>query len=123
MAESFNGRSPSYWNLGDLISNCFVVGRATKQFSSPTKPFSAFRAEFRKPAMVIKRPTNTGGQRRTGKSGEKSMRTLSFILALVFVVAGSSMAGSVESGLPGVGTFSYNGTPVAPSQSLVVAAR
>jgi hypothetical protein len=33
------------------------------------------------------------------------------------------MAGSVESGLPGVGTFSYNGTPVAPSQSLVVAAR
>ena len=51
------------------------------------------------------------------------MRTVSFILAFVFVIAGSSMAGSVESGLPGVGTFSYNGTPVAPSQSLVVAAR
>ena len=51
------------------------------------------------------------------------MRTVSFILAFVFVVAGSSMAGSMESGLPGVGTFSYNGTPVAPSQSLVVAAR
>jgi hypothetical protein len=59
----------------------------------------------------------------TGKSGEKSMRTVSFILAFVFVVAGSSMAGSVESGLPGVGTFSYNGTPVAPSQSLIVAVR
>ena len=51
------------------------------------------------------------------------MRTVSFILASVFVVAGSSMAGSVESGLPGVGTFSYNGTPVAPSQTLTVAAR
>ena len=51
------------------------------------------------------------------------MRTVSFILAFVFVVAGSSMAGSVESGLPGVGTFSYNGTPVVPSQSLIVAAR
>jgi hypothetical protein len=88
-----------------------------------TKPFSAFRAEFQKPAMVIKRPTNTGGQRRAGKSGDKSMRTVSFILAFVFVVAGSSMAGSVESGLPSVGTFSYNGTPVAPSQSLVVAVR
>jgi hypothetical protein len=61
--------------------------------------------------------------RRTGKSGEKSMRTASFILAFVFVVAGSSVAGSVESGLPGVGTFSYNGTPVAPSQTLTVAAR
>jgi hypothetical protein len=51
------------------------------------------------------------------------MRTVSFILAFVFVVAGSSMAGSVESGLPGVGTFSYNGTPVAPSQALIVAVR
>ena len=49
------------------------------------------------------------------------MRTASLIL--VFVVAGSSVAGSVESGLPGVGTFSYNGTPVAPSQTLTVAAR
>lgn len=51
------------------------------------------------------------------------MRTVSFILAFAFVIAGSSMAGSAESGLPGVGTFSYNGTPVAPSQTLVVAAR
>ena len=51
------------------------------------------------------------------------MRTVSFILAFIFVVAGTSMAGSVESGLPNVGTFSYNGTPVAPSQTLIVAAR
>jgi hypothetical protein len=51
------------------------------------------------------------------------MRTVSFILAFVFVVAGCSMAGSAESGLPSVGTFSYNGTPVAPSQTLVVAVR
>jgi hypothetical protein len=97
--------------------------RADETILPSTKPFSAFGAEFRKPAMVIKRPTNTGEQRRAGKSGEKSMRTVSFILAFVFVVAGSSMAGSVESGLPGVGTFSYNGTPVAPSQTLIVAVR
>jgi len=51
------------------------------------------------------------------------MRTVSFILAFAFVIAGSSMAGSAESGLPGVGTFSYNGTPVTPSQTLVVAVR
>jgi len=51
------------------------------------------------------------------------MRTVSFILAFAFVIAGSSMAGPAESGLPGVGTFSYNGTPVAPSQTLIVAAR
>ena len=51
------------------------------------------------------------------------MRTVSFILAFVFVIAGSSMAGSMESGLPNVGTFSYNGTPVTPSQTLIVAVR
>ena len=51
------------------------------------------------------------------------MRTVSFILAFVFMVAGTSMAGSVEGGLPGVGTFSYNGTPVSPAQTLIVAVR
>ena len=53
------------------------------------------------------------------------MRTLSFILALAFVVAGSSLAGSSEAGLPGIGTFAYNGSPIAVSaaQAIVVAAR
>jgi hypothetical protein len=51
------------------------------------------------------------------------MRTISFILAFAFVVAGSSMAGSADKGLPGVGTFSYNGSPVVASHALVVAAR
>jgi len=51
------------------------------------------------------------------------MRTMSFILAFAFVLAGSSMAGSVESDVPGIGTFSYNGSPVATSHALVVAAR
>jgi hypothetical protein len=48
---------------------------------------------------------------------------MSFILAFAFVVAGSSMAGSADAGLPGVGTFSYNGSPVVASYSLVVAVR
>jgi len=47
----------------------------------------------------------------------------SFILAVTFVVAGSSMAGSAEGGLPGVGTFAYTGSPVATSVVLVFAAR
>ena len=51
------------------------------------------------------------------------MRTISFILAFAFVVAGTSMAGFVENGLPGVGTFAYNGSPVVASHALVVAAR
>ena len=40
------------------------------------------------------------------------MRTLSFILAVAFVLAGPSMAGSSENYLPGVGTFAYNGSPI-----------
>jgi hypothetical protein len=53
------------------------------------------------------------------------MRTLSFILAFAFVLVGPSMAGSSDGGLPGIGTFSYNGTPVTPSapQPVVVASR
>ena len=52
------------------------------------------------------------------------MRTTSFILAFAFILAGPSMAGSSDQGLPGVGTFAYNGSPVAPpvSQPMVVAA-
>jgi hypothetical protein len=53
------------------------------------------------------------------------MRALSFILAFGFVLAGSSLAGSADSGLPGVGTFAYSGSPVAKtaSQPIVVALR
>ncbi|MGY2907311.1 hypothetical protein [Bradyrhizobium sp. URHC0002] len=52
------------------------------------------------------------------------MRTLSFILAFAFILAGPSMAGSSDQNLPGVGTFAYTGSPVASpaSQPIVVAA-
>lgn len=53
------------------------------------------------------------------------MRSFSFILALAFVLAGPSIAGSADGSLPGIGTFSYGGSPIltdAP-QVLVVAAR
>jgi len=52
------------------------------------------------------------------------MRTLSFILAVAFVVAGSSIAGSSDTALPGIGTFAYSGSPVAfAPETMVVAAR
>ena len=50
------------------------------------------------------------------------MRTISFILAFAFVMVGPSLAGSSESSLPGVGTFSYSGSPIATAAPLVVAA-
>jgi hypothetical protein len=53
------------------------------------------------------------------------MRTVSFILAFAFVVAGPSMAGWSAGNLPGVGTFAYSGSPIAvvTPQTIVVATR
>jgi hypothetical protein len=53
------------------------------------------------------------------------MRTASFILAFAFLLAGPSMAGSSGQSLPGIGTFAYNGSPVAAPafQPMVVAAK
>jgi len=53
------------------------------------------------------------------------MRTTSFILAFAFMLAGPSMAGSSDQHLPGIGTFAYNGSPVAATafQPLVVAVK
>ena len=50
------------------------------------------------------------------------MRTLSFILAFAFVLAGPSMAGSSDSSLPSIGTFSYIGSPIAAEAAPVVVA-
>ena len=53
------------------------------------------------------------------------MRTFSFILAFAFILAGPTLAGSSDNGLPGIGTFAYNGSPVVTTapQAMLVAAR
>jgi hypothetical protein len=45
-----------------------------------------------------------------------------FILAAALVVAIPSMAGSRQGNLPGVGTFTYNGSPIETPTSVVMAA-
>jgi hypothetical protein len=49
------------------------------------------------------------------------MQTLKCLLACAFVLAGSSMAGTADGGLPGIGTFGYSG-PAIVAPTLVVAA-
>jgi hypothetical protein len=53
------------------------------------------------------------------------MRTLSILLAFACVLAGLTMAGSSDSSLPGIGTFAYNGSPIAASvpPAIVLATR
>lgn len=73
--------------------------------------------------MVISLPDETAGAP-AGQTGDSQMRTLSFILAFAFVLAGPSMGGSPENSIPGIGTFAYNGAPIAAApQVIVVAAR
>jgi hypothetical protein len=51
------------------------------------------------------------------------MRTLSFVLAFAFVLAGPSMAGLSDNNLPGIGTFAFSGSQIASAPySIVVAA-
>jgi hypothetical protein len=50
------------------------------------------------------------------------MRAISYLIALVFVLTGPSLAGSADRDLPGVGTFVYCGSPiVTPAPELVAA--
>jgi hypothetical protein len=53
------------------------------------------------------------------------MRSFSLILTVACFLLGPSLAGSPDRGLQGVGTFSYNGSPVMAdaAQLTVVAAR
>jgi hypothetical protein len=50
------------------------------------------------------------------------MRALSYLIALAFVLAGPSLAGSADRDMPGVGTFSYCGSPVKTPPSGLMAA-
>jgi len=40
------------------------------------------------------------------------MRVLSYIIATVLLLTGPLMAGSTDNDLPGIGTFSYNGSSI-----------
>jgi hypothetical protein len=50
------------------------------------------------------------------------MRSTSFVLTFAFVMIGPSLAGPTDHALPGIGTFSYSGSPVVAVTPRVVAA-
>jgi hypothetical protein len=49
------------------------------------------------------------------------MRALSYIIALGFVLTGPSLAGSADRDMPGVGTFTYCGSPIVTPAPAIVA--
>lgn len=106
----------------DLFSLMFRSARATKHFSCATKPFSISGADVRKQPAAIT-PSTNGGRCPPPIAGDRQMRTTSLILAFAFMLAGPSMAGSSDQNLPGVGTFAYQGSPVAIAAPIIVAAK
>jgi hypothetical protein len=51
------------------------------------------------------------------------MRPLSYVIALILLLGGPLLAGSAVHDLPGIGTFSYNGSPIAaPAPPVMVVA-
>jgi hypothetical protein len=108
----------------ELFGPLFRPEGPTKQFSAATKPFCIFGADVRKQPLAITGQRD-GGRCLPRTTGDSQMRTTSFILAFAFILAGPSMAGSSDQNLPGVGTFAYQGSPIAnpASQPMVVAAK
>ena len=108
----------------ELLRELFRPASGDETILPRDETVSRFGADMRKQPLVISLTAKTAGGAGI-QNGDSQMRTLGFILALAFVVAGSSLAGSSEAGLPGVGTFAYNGSPIAASaaQAIVVAAR
>jgi hypothetical protein len=122
----------SQTNFRDILSKAFFLSRsqicrpdcvvgmgATKQFSRGTKPFSSWAADVPKPALAIHLSTT---RRAALPNWRRQMRTISFILAFAFILAGPSMAGSIEGNLPGIGTFAFTGSPVISAAAPMVVA-
>jgi hypothetical protein len=50
------------------------------------------------------------------------MRALSYMIVVVSVLTGPSLAGSADRDMPGVGTFTYCGSPVVTPAPEILAA-
>jgi hypothetical protein len=101
--------------------NYFIAQVPTKQFRPKRNHFSLAAQNCGNRSWLSSDQQMTAHSVGKDTFGDSQMRTVSFVLALTFLVAGSSMAGSVESSLPGVGTFTYNGSPIVTPAPLVVA--
>jgi hypothetical protein len=106
-----------------FFSEYFVRPVPAKQFSRPRNHFPLLVQMSGNSPWVSSCPTNGACRMGLNRTLEdRLMRTLSFILAFAFLLAGPSMAGSSDN-LPAAGAFAYNGAPTMHAASLVLAAR
>jgi hypothetical protein len=67
-------------------------------------------------------PSGRGRRLIFGSTKETPMRALSYVIALILLLTGPSLAGTPDGDLPGIGTFTYNGSPVPNQAATVMAA-
>jgi hypothetical protein len=103
--------------------DCFV-GRQRRNNSAVRRNHFPLLAQTSGNAAWLSTPQPQRRAAPAATTGDSQMRTLSFILAFAFLVAGPTMAGLSDSSVPGVGTFTYNGSPIVTSApAIIVAAR
>jgi hypothetical protein len=91
----------------------FITGRAAVQLIQQTKV---------KNLQACVEPAGHLGRLISRRHWRIQMRALSFMIALVFVLTGPSLAGSADRDMPGVGTFTYCGSPIVTPAPDVMAA-
>jgi hypothetical protein len=106
-----------------IFFDCFVDRRRRNNWPRDETIFR-FGADIRKQQLVINLPTKRRATPQA-RTGDRQMRTISFILAFAFILAGPSIAGSSDLSMPGIGTFAYSGAPIATTApaAVLVAAR
>jgi hypothetical protein len=108
MRRHFNVKITSLKSLS-FFARMFRQPVPTKQFSQTTKPFSASEQTSGNSHWLSSYQRSSA--QRCDLDRREPMRTISFILGFAFILAGPSIAGSSDGSLPGIGTFSYNGSP------------
>jgi hypothetical protein len=116
-------RSTHPIEIADIFGEMFRLLRGDETFLGRHETILGFSRRHPETAVGYQPPNDAADS--AVHPGDSQMRTFSFIMAFAFFLVGPSLAGSSEAKLPGIGTFSYNGSSVnvtAP-QAMVVAAR
>jgi hypothetical protein len=99
-----------------VISDVPVLG-----FTAVAPQTGAFHQRKVKKSHRASNPAVFTGVSFPDRQWRRPMRAISYMIALILVLTGPSLAGSADGDLPGVGTFSYSGTPILPLAPEVVA--
>src|ERR1700710_1706302 len=105
------------------VASCPYGSAATSNwFAATPSADSSFLIKQRLKKRIDLEPSSLGKRLIYGLTMETQMRALSYVIALVLLLTRPSLAGTAGGGLPGIGTFSYNGSSISGANTAVMAA-